>query len=135
MLCVPPASPPPRGFVSDADARVCCAQLAGIFLQGSASPYASWVMVGIGLRVAQDVGAHRKKASDAPMTVEGELWKRAFWLGCSMDGRLRLAELFFFYLRRVLVNLDRLGSSSLGRPCAIHDEEWGFFCGLPARHE
>ncbi|KIJ51520.1 hypothetical protein M422DRAFT_244680 [Sphaerobolus stellatus SS14] len=75
--------------------------LAGIFLQGSEAPYASWVTVGIGLRVAQDVGAHRRR--HAPASVENELWKRAFW---------------------VLVNLDRLSSAALGRPCAIHDEDF-----------
>ncbi|KAF8518234.1 fungal-specific transcription factor domain-containing protein [Gautieria morchelliformis] len=77
--------------------------LAGIFLQGSAAPYAGWVTVGIGLRVAQDVGAHRKRIDDPTPSVQSELWKRAFW---------------------VLVNLDRLGSAALGRPCAIHDEDF-----------
>ena len=40
----------------------------------------------------------------------------------------------FFFLenilstnRRVLVVLDRQMSSSLGRPCAIQDEEWVYF--------
>ena len=59
-------------------------------------------MVGIGLRLAQDVGAHRRKVYNAPLSVESELWKRAFW---------------------VLVALDRFGSAALGRPCAIQDEE------------
>lgn len=27
-------------------------------------------------------------------------------------------------LYRVLVSLDRFVSSALGRPCAVHDEEW-----------
>ena len=36
-------------------------------------------MVGIGIRLAQEVGAHRRKARDHVMTVEDELWKRAFW--------------------------------------------------------
>ena len=36
-------------------------------------------MVGIGIRLAQEVGAHRRKAQDHVMTVEDELWKRAFW--------------------------------------------------------
>lgn len=36
-------------------------------------------MVGVGIRLAQDVGAHRKRKTKDPMTVEDELWKRAFW--------------------------------------------------------
>ncbi|KAF8576941.1 hypothetical protein K439DRAFT_1622488 [Ramaria rubella] len=75
--------------------------LAAIFLPGSAAPYSSWVIVDIGLRVAQDISAHRNRMSDAP--VERDSWKRTFW---------------------VRVNLDRVGSAALGRPCAIHDEDF-----------
>ncbi|KAG0702839.1 fungal-specific transcription factor domain-containing protein [Suillus ampliporus] len=70
---------------------------------GTSAPQACWTIVGIGIRLAQDVGAHRRKAYGNKPTVEEELWKRAFW---------------------VLVSLDRLMSSSLGRPCAIQDEDF-----------
>lgn len=95
--------------------------LSVLFLHTTSAPQACWTMVGVGIRLAQDVGAHRKKvhaapsplkpgnASDSkaqattqPMTVEDELWKRAWW---------------------VLVCLDRMISSAMGRPCAIQDEE------------
>lgn len=36
-------------------------------------------MVGIGIRLAQDVGAHRRKYDRNNMTMEDEMWKRAFW--------------------------------------------------------
>lgn len=36
-------------------------------------------LAGIGVRRAQAVGAHRRKAYGGKLTVEGELWKRAFW--------------------------------------------------------
>ncbi|KAF8643172.1 hypothetical protein AX16_009214 [Volvariella volvacea WC 439] len=72
------------------------------FLQGTSAPQACWTMVGIGIRLAQDVGAHRKKAN-REVSAEGELWKRAFW---------------------VLVTMDRMFSSALGRPCAIQDEDF-----------
>ena len=36
-------------------------------------------MIGIGIRVAQDVGAHRRKYATQDLTIEDELWKRAFW--------------------------------------------------------
>ncbi|KAF9064495.1 fungal-specific transcription factor domain-containing protein [Rhodocollybia butyracea] len=72
------------------------------FLQGSSAPQSCWTMVGIGIRLAQDVGAHRRKPMKVS-TVEDELWKRAFW---------------------VLVCMDRMFSTGLGRPCAIQDEDY-----------
>jgi hypothetical protein len=59
-------------------------------------------MVGIGLRVMQDVGVHRRTFAGKE-TVENELWKRCFW---------------------VLVIMDRSFSNLLGRSCAIQDEEY-----------
>ncbi|KDR68550.1 hypothetical protein GALMADRAFT_256803 [Galerina marginata CBS 339.88] len=73
------------------------------FLQGSSAPQSCWTLVGIGIRLAQDVGAHRRKLNNHTLTPEDEQWKRAFW---------------------VLVCMDRMVSSSLGRPCAIHDEDF-----------
>ncbi|KAA1476285.1 hypothetical protein DENSPDRAFT_843199 [Dentipellis sp. KUC8613] len=77
--------------------------LSVLYLQGCSAQLACWILVGIGIRVAQDVGAHRRKVYHATLTVEDELWKRAFW---------------------VLVVLDRLMSSALGRPCAIQEEDF-----------
>ncbi|KZT67994.1 hypothetical protein DAEQUDRAFT_728533 [Daedalea quercina L-15889] len=88
---------PPRLY----DLQVYC--LTAIFLQGSSAPQASWTLIGVGIRMAQDVGAHRKKVYNVKPTVEEELWKRAFW---------------------VLVSMDRSISSVLGRPCAIQDEDF-----------
>jgi hypothetical protein len=42
-------------------------------------------MVGIGIRLSQDVGAHRKKVYNRKPTVEDELWKRAFWLDLAVQ--------------------------------------------------
>ncbi|KAI6148273.1 fungal-specific transcription factor domain-containing protein [Pisolithus thermaeus] len=83
------------------DLQVYC--LSSIYLQGTSAPQACWTIVGIGIRLAQDVGAHRRKVYNTSLTVEGELWKRAFW---------------------VLVTLDRVTSVSLGRPCAIQEEDF-----------
>ncbi len=44
-------------------------------------------MVGIGIRLAQDVGAHRKKVYNTPHSVETELWKRAFWYVLKITSR------------------------------------------------
>lgn len=73
------------------------------FLQDSSAPQSCWTLVGIGIRLAQEVGAHKRKARDHPLTVEDELWKRAFW---------------------ILVCMDRAFSSSLGRSCAIQEEDF-----------
>lgn len=51
--------------------------------------------------IPQDAGAHRRSAHAEP-TVEGEQWKRAFW---------------------VLMYLDREVSSMMGRACAIQYDE------------
>ncbi|KAF7328387.1 Zn(2)-C6 fungal-type domain-containing protein [Mycena venus] len=73
--------------------------LATSFLEYSA-PAACWTLIGIGLRLAQDVGAHRQRKG--PPTVESELWKRGFW---------------------VLVSYDRQVSMALGRSCAARYED------------
>lgn len=56
----------------------------------------------VGLRKAQDVGAHRRTVYKRKPTADEELWKRAVWC---------------------LIVLDRTGSTSLGRPCGIGEEE------------
>ncbi|KAJ6472861.1 fungal-specific transcription factor domain-containing protein [Mycena vitilis] len=75
--------------------------LAVQFLDGSSAPQARWTLIGLGLRLAQDIGCHRRTADEVP-SVERELYKRAFW---------------------VLVYLDRIISWHMGRPCAVqHDD-------------
>jgi hypothetical protein len=73
-----------------------------MFLRGTAFHPVGWLFISIGLRKAQDVGAHRKKIYGTKPSVEEELWKRAFW---------------------VLVLYDRIGSAALGRPCCSGEEE------------
>lgn len=79
-------------------------KLAACFLDGFSLPQGPWMMVGIGLRVMQDVGAHRRRFT-RKKSLENELWKRCFW---------------------ALVIMDRTFSNLLGRSCAIQDEEYGF---------
>jgi hypothetical protein len=80
-------------------------------------------MIGIGIRVAQDVGAHRRKYNTEDITVEDELWKRAFWY---VPFFLRVVDITD-YFNRVLVCIDRIASASFGRPSAIQDEEYAIF--------
>ncbi|KAH9992246.1 fungal-specific transcription factor domain-containing protein [Russula compacta] len=77
--------------------------LACLFLQGCSAPQSSWTMIGVGIRLVQDVGKHRKRMYGTMDSVEAEQWRRTFW---------------------VLVVLDRLMSASLGRPCAIQEEDF-----------
>ncbi|KAK0202669.1 fungal-specific transcription factor domain-containing protein [Desarmillaria ectypa] len=65
-------------------------------------PQTAWTMAGIGLRVAQEAGAHRKRVHEGPNNAEAESWRRVFWC---------------------LLYIDRYLSSALGRPCAINDED------------
>ncbi|KAJ6618065.1 fungal-specific transcription factor domain-containing protein [Mycena sp. CBHHK59/15] len=77
--------------------------LATMFLEGSSQPQACWTLVGMGLRVAQDVGAHRRKHYVERPSIDAESWKRAFY---------------------VLVYMDRTLSSGMGRPCAIQYDDF-----------
>ncbi|KAJ7099786.1 fungal-specific transcription factor domain-containing protein [Mycena epipterygia] len=76
--------------------------LAVLFLD-YVTPSACWTWIGIGIRMAQDVGAHRARNPGQQPTVESELWKRAFWL---------------------LVCLDRQICTVLGRPCTTQYEDF-----------
>ncbi|KAJ7255797.1 fungal-specific transcription factor domain-containing protein [Mycena haematopus] len=75
------------------DLQRCCVRIQ--FLDGSSSQ-GTWKLVGFGIRMAQEIGAHRHQLP--PHTVEAELLRRAFWL---------------------LVSYDRLISLAFGRPCAM----------------
>ncbi|KZV67310.1 hypothetical protein PENSPDRAFT_754999 [Peniophora sp. CONT] len=78
--------------------------LGCLFLSGCSAPQLCWTLCGVGIRFAEDVGAHRRKVySLTTPRLEGELWKRAFW---------------------VLVVIDRWMSTCLGRPCAVQDEDF-----------
>lgn len=54
------------------------AQLAAIYLTGSSMCPVSCNLVGIGLRYAIEMGAHRRNGQDRP-TADTEHLKRAFW--------------------------------------------------------
>jgi hypothetical protein len=67
-------------FVSEPAPETDPTQLRIMFLQGTAALWqASWNILGAGLRLAQDVGAHRRKVYRERPTMHDELWRRAFW--------------------------------------------------------
>ncbi|KAF8236580.1 hypothetical protein L208DRAFT_637341 [Tricholoma matsutake] len=69
---------------------------------GTSTPEACWPLIGVGIRFAQDVGAHRRR-SNRKLSVEGELWNRAFW---------------------VLICFDTILCSFLGRPRATNCKDY-----------
>ncbi|KAG5729774.1 hypothetical protein E4T56_gene936 [Termitomyces sp. T112] len=75
--------------------------LSVLFASSSETAQGCWTELGTALRMAQEVGAHRRRTLKAP-TVEDELWKRAFW---------------------VLNSLDRLLSSFSGRQCVLQVDD------------
>ncbi|KAJ7496083.1 fungal-specific transcription factor domain-containing protein [Mycena galericulata] len=77
--------------------------LITLFTLGTSSPQASWLYLGLGVRFIQERGEHRRKREGHKLTAEDELWKRAFWS---------------------LLSLDRMLCSFLGRPSAIHVEDY-----------
>ncbi|KAJ7772586.1 fungal-specific transcription factor domain-containing protein [Mycena maculata] len=83
------------------DVQICC--LAVIFLQSTGCPELCWVLTSIGIRLAQDVGAHRRRRYTGSKPAEDQLWTRAFW---------------------VLVLIDILISASFGRPRATTADDF-----------
>ncbi|KAI0644475.1 fungal-specific transcription factor domain-containing protein [Trametes meyenii] len=77
--------------------------LMAIYIGAYSTPHNIWTIVGLGMRIAQDVGIHRKKTYRSMTKVEGELYKRAFWC---------------------LVTFDRNVSFMLGRACSLQDEDF-----------
>lgn len=74
-----------------------------IFLRGTTDDALAWLTVSVGLRKAQDRGAHRKKVYGNTLTIDEEQWKRAVW---------------------ILIVFDRLGSTHLGRPCCARETDF-----------
>ncbi|KAI0027758.1 fungal-specific transcription factor domain-containing protein, partial [Vararia minispora EC-137] len=83
------------------DLQIAC--LGAIYLAGCSMPAVGWNMVAIGIRIAQNIGVHKKHVYGSKPTVQDELFKRSFW---------------------VLLFLDRWESSTTGHPCTIQEEDF-----------
>ncbi|PPQ93067.1 hypothetical protein CVT25_011943 [Psilocybe cyanescens] len=85
--------------------------LAAIYLSGTSLCPVSCNLVGIGLRYAIELGAHRRKGKTQP-SADAELLKRAFWFAnCSLHNR-------------ALFCLDSIVNSFHGRPSGISHESF-----------
>ncbi|KAF7347215.1 Zn(2)-C6 fungal-type domain-containing protein [Mycena venus] len=73
------------------------------FFVSTSNVRASWLLSGLGIRLAQDKGAHRRSRYSAGPRSYGELLKRAFWC---------------------LFTMDTMLNSVLGRPTATTSEDY-----------
>lgn len=93
-----------------------------MFAYTTESPQGGWTAIGLGIRLAQDVGAHRKRLPDDKIpSAENELWKRAFWSTLSFF----VVSTFFAQLfrSRVIFSIERIVCSFAGRSCGLQGEE------------
>ncbi|KAF8125377.1 fungal-specific transcription factor domain-containing protein [Mycena galopus ATCC 62051] len=65
-----------------------CYCLAAQFLERASGLRASWTLVGFGIRLGQDIAAHRRKPRPRRITIEEELEKRAYWILIFFDVQL-----------------------------------------------
>ncbi|KAK7013653.1 Zn(2)-C6 fungal-type domain-containing protein [Favolaschia claudopus] len=77
--------------------------LAVSFLDGCSPPQTCWTLIGIGLRLAEDLGAHLRRVSTDTPSAESELYKRAF---------------------SVLVYWERVISAEMGRTCLLQYDDF-----------
>ncbi|KAJ7707149.1 fungal-specific transcription factor domain-containing protein [Mycena metata] len=77
--------------------------LMSIYSLGLSTPQISWLYLGLAIRFLQQRGEHRRKRDLSNLTVEDELWKRAYW---------------------VIFTLDAMSSVFLGRPMGLHGEDY-----------
>jgi hypothetical protein len=80
-----------------------CQVLTCLFLHGSAVPHLTWLVSGIGLRAAQEIGIHVRSILLHADPIERALYNRAFWC---------------------LYHIDRLNCASIGRSVALQDTDF-----------
>ncbi|KAJ7183892.1 fungal-specific transcription factor domain-containing protein [Mycena filopes] len=64
-----------------------CYCLAAQFLDRASGIRAAWTLVGVGLRLGQDLGAHRSKFSLVTLTPSQELERRTYWALVLLDAQ------------------------------------------------
>ncbi|KAF7354319.1 Zn(2)-C6 fungal-type domain-containing protein [Mycena venus] len=90
--------------------------LAVQFLDRTSGPRAAWTMVGFGIRLAQDIGAHRLKLRGCTISPEEEMEKRAYWTLVLFDAQLSAS------LGRSIAIQSH--DFDLEQPSAVDDEYW-----------
>ncbi|KAJ7043932.1 fungal-specific transcription factor domain-containing protein [Mycena alexandri] len=77
--------------------------LMSIYSLGLSTPQISWLYLGLAIRFLQQRGEHRRKRDLSNLSVEEELWKRAYW---------------------IIFSLDAMKAAFLGRPMGLHGEDY-----------
>ncbi|KAI0028750.1 fungal-specific transcription factor domain-containing protein [Vararia minispora EC-137] len=90
------------------DLQIFC--LASVYLSGASRTSTVFNIVGLGLKLAQEIGVHKKAVYSTIPRAEEELFKRAFW---------------------VLLYLDRMVSVAFGRSLSIQEDERVFDVDFP----
>lgn len=86
----------------------------------TSAPHSAWVVLGTGIRSAQEVGVHQSSFMASRRPLEAEMWKRVFWRACCTK------KLQYFpdtALHRFFVALDRFICSFLGQTEMIREEQ------------
>ena len=77
--------------------------LTCLFLQGATLPHLGWIVSGLGLRSAQELGIHVRSILQKADPVERALYNRAFWC---------------------LYHIDRYNCAAIGRSVALQDSDF-----------
>lgn len=80
-----------------------CQVLICLFLHGSAVPHLTWIVSGLGLRAAQEIGIHVRSILLHTDPIERALYNRAFWC---------------------LYHIDRMNCAAIGRSVALQDTDF-----------
>ncbi|KAI9638126.1 fungal-specific transcription factor domain-containing protein, partial [Dioszegia hungarica] len=84
------------------------------FLQGAAVPHLMWVLSGLGLRSAQEIGIHVRSTLLLANPIERALYNRAFWC---------------------LYHIDRVNCAAIGRSVALQDTDFDADYPIPVDDE
>lgn len=73
-------------------------KLQAIYYLVVGRPHSAWLVLGTGIRLSQDVGAHRASFAETRRPLEAEMWKRVFWYAreysCSRLALMALQKVF-----------------------------------------
>ncbi|KAF5343370.1 hypothetical protein D9758_015621 [Tetrapyrgos nigripes] len=91
--------------------------IAMVYLQNLGSgPDVGWMLTGVAIRIAQELGIHRRSVIKEKPTAEGELLKRVFWILVLFDFKMSVV----FGRPRAMSTED----FDLGLPIECDDEYW-----------
>ncbi|KAF7293581.1 Zn(2)-C6 fungal-type domain-containing protein [Mycena indigotica] len=94
-----------------------CYCLAAEFLDCTSTPRVTWTLVGFGVRLSQDMGAHRYKKHERRHQFEQELEKRASWILFLFESQISTALGRTFALQSHDFDIQL--------PILCDDEYWG----------